>query len=163
MRSDRPTGRYRRKSDASLPGDDADPAAAFSELYSRHVGSVHAWFHRRLEWAASDLTAETLTRAWLAHTRFRDEREGSALPWLLGIAANVLADTVRRNRSEASARERMGLPLDLATEDGYVEAENRLSPCVALERRLRRLPEHELEDAIRRELGTTPPRRRRAS
>ena len=125
--------------------DDRDPAGAFSELYSRHVGTVHAWFHRRLEWAASDLTAETLTRAWLSRERFRDDRDGSALPWLLGIAANVLADTVRHNRIEASARERLGLPLDLATEDGYVEVEDRLSPCLSLQRQLRRLPEHELE------------------
>ena len=145
MQSDRPTGRYERRSDASLLRDDRDPAGAFSELYARHVGTVHAWFRRRLEWAASDLTAETLTRAWLSRERFRDDREGSALPWLLGIGANVLADTVRRDRIEASARERMGLPLDLATEDGYVEVEDRLSPCAALERQLRRLPEHELE------------------
>jgi RNA polymerase sigma-70 factor, ECF subfamily len=145
MQSDRPTGRYERRSDAWLLRDGGDPAAAFSELYSRHVGAVHAWFRRRLEWAASDLTAETLTRAWLSRDRFRDDREGSALPWLLGIAANVLADTIRRNRIEASARQRMGLPLDLATEDGYVEVDDRLSPCVALERQLRRLPEHELE------------------
>ena len=93
MRSDRPTGRYRRKSDALPPADKADPAAALSELYSRQVGTVHAWFHRRPEWVASDVTV-----------------------------------------IQASARERMGLPLDLATEDGYVEVENRLSPCVALER-----------------------------
>lgn len=124
--------------------DATDPAAAFSELYSRHVETVYVWFRRRIEWAASDLTAEMLTRAWLGRERYRDEREGSALPWLLGIAANVLADTVRRNRIEASARQRMGLPLDLATEDGYVEEEDRLSPCVALEQQLRRLPEHEL-------------------
>jgi RNA polymerase sigma-70 factor, ECF subfamily len=145
MQSGRPTGRYERRSDASLLSDDRDPAGAFSELYSRHVGTVHAWFRRRLEWAASDLTAETLTRAWLSRERFRDDRDGSALPWLLGIGANVLADTVRRNRIEASARARMGLPLDLATEDGYVQVEDRLSPCVALERQLRRLPEHELD------------------
>src|SRR3954471_21307885 len=40
--------------------------------------------------------------------RFRDVRGASALPWLLGIAANVLADTVRRNRIETEARERLG-------------------------------------------------------
>jgi RNA polymerase sigma factor (sigma-70 family) len=144
MRSDPATGRFERRSDAALLREDTDPAAAFSELYTRHVATVHAWFRRRLEWAASDLTAETLTRAWLGRKRFRDDRDGSALPWLLGIAANVLADTVRHNRIETSARRRMGLPLDLATEDGYVEVEERLSPRVALERQLRSLPQHEL-------------------
>jgi RNA polymerase sigma-70 factor (ECF subfamily) len=145
MSGDRHPGPYERRSDASLLVDDTDPAAAFSELYARHVGTVYEWFRRRLEWAASDLTAETFTRAWLGRRRFRDDRHGSALPWLLGIGANVLADTVRRDRIETSARRRMGLPLDLATEDGYAEVENRLSPSAALEQQLRRLPAHELQ------------------
>src|SRR5206468_10853555 len=98
---------------------------------------------RRLVWAASDLTAETFARAWLGRGRFRDERDGSALPWLLGIAANVLADTVRRDRIETRARERLGLRLDLASEDGYTAVEERLSPRLTLERSLGSLPEHE--------------------
>jgi RNA polymerase sigma-70 factor (ECF subfamily) len=54
-----------------------------------------------------------------------------------------VAETVRRDRIETKARSRLGLPLDLATEDGYVEVEQRLSPRVELERCLRELPEHE--------------------
>jgi RNA polymerase sigma-70 factor, ECF subfamily len=69
------------------------------------------------------------------------------LPWLLGIAANVLADTVRRNRIETRARERLGLPLDLASEDGYTAVEERLSPRDALARGLGELPAHE-RDAL---------------
>ena len=123
-----------------------DPSA-FSELYARHVETVYRWLRRRLDWAAADLTAETFARAWLGRSRFRDERDGSALPWLLGIAANVLADTVRRNRIETRARERLGLPLDLATEDGYTAVEERLSPRDALTRGLGSLPAHE-RDAL---------------
>jgi RNA polymerase sigma-70 factor, ECF subfamily len=133
------------RTDASLVrAADGDPSA-FSGLYERHVDTVYRWFRRRIEWAASDLTAETFARAWLVRSRFRDERNGSALPWLLGIAANVLADTVRRDRVETRARERLGLPLDLAREDGYAEVEERLSPRLALERSLGSLPEHERE------------------
>lgn len=131
------------RTDASLIHAAATDAAAFSELYARHVDVVYRWFRRRLDWAASDLTAETFARAWLARGRFRDERNGSALPWLLGIAANVLADTVRRDRVETRARERLGLPLDLARDDGYAEVEERLSPRLMLERSLDSLPEHE--------------------
>jgi DNA-directed RNA polymerase specialized sigma24 family protein len=142
MQSDRPTGRYERRSDAWLLRDGGG----------------------------------------LSRDRFRDDRGGSALPWLLGIAANVLADTIRRNRIEASARQRMGLPLGLATEDGYVEVEDRMSPCAwrssdncagstpRLPRRSNE-PGHSpsqpdlsptrVEDAIRRDLAPTPPRRRR--
>jgi len=137
--------RSRDRSDASLLRAAREEPAAFSELYVRHVGAVHAWFTRRLDWAASDLTAETFARAWLSRSRFRDERDGTAVPWLLGIAANVLADTVRRDRIEARARERLGLPLDLAGEDGYTEAEDRLSPRQALARALELLPAHERE------------------
>jgi RNA polymerase sigma factor (sigma-70 family) len=119
--------------------------AAFSELYRRHVLAVHAWFRRRLEWAASDLTAETFAQAWLSRRRFRDQRDGSALPWLLGIAKNVLRDSARRDRVETRAREKLGLPLDLATEDGYVAVEDRLSPQMALAAGLDALPDHERE------------------
>jgi RNA polymerase sigma-70 factor (ECF subfamily) len=129
--------------DASLVRAAATDPSAFGELYMRHVESVHGWFRRRLDWAASDLTAETFARAWLVRGRFRDERGGSALPWLLGIAANVLADTVRRDRVETRARERLGLPLDLGGDDGYAAVEDRLSPRLALERCLLSLPEHE--------------------
>jgi RNA polymerase sigma-70 factor (ECF subfamily) len=139
--------RCRGRSDASLLRDVGDDPSAFSELYVRHVEEVYRWLRRRLEWAASDLTAETFARAWLGRSRFRDEREGSVLPWLLGIAANVLADTVRRDRIETRARERLGLPLDLASEDGYSAVEERLSPRLALTRGLGSLPAHE-RDAL---------------
>ena len=62
--------------------------------------AVFRWCRRRLEWAASDLTAETFAQAWLTRDRFRDEHGGSALPWLLGIARNVLRETIRLDRVE---------------------------------------------------------------
>ena len=115
-------------------------AAAFGELYERHARAVFGWCERRVTWAAADLTAETFARAWLGRRRFRDERDGSALPWLLGIAANVLRESVRRDRLETRARERLGLPLDLASEEGFAGVEARVSPRQALARALRRLP-----------------------
>jgi RNA polymerase sigma factor (sigma-70 family) len=135
--------RYRDRSDASLLMERARDPAAFSELYARHVATVHGWLRRRIDWAASDLTAETFARAWLNRERFRDQRDGSALPWLLGIAANLLADAVRREQIDTRARERLGLPIDLASEDGYAEVEARLSPRLALQEAVQSLPEHE--------------------
>ena len=102
---------------------------AFAELYGRHVSTVHAWFRRRLEWAASDLTAETFAQAWLSRGSFRDEAEGSALPWLFGIAHNVARESARRNAVETRARRRLGLSTDLASDDGYSAVEERLSPA----------------------------------
>jgi len=137
--------RYQGRSDASLLQDVERDPGAFSELYARHVAGVHDWLRRRLEWAASDLTAETFARAWLSRERFCDDRDGSALPWLLGIAGNLLADAVRRERIDSRARKRLGLPVDLASEDGYAEVEARLSPRLALDHALRSLPAHERE------------------
>jgi RNA polymerase sigma-70 factor (ECF subfamily) len=135
----------RRPSDAELIALSQPDAAGFSELYTRHVAEVHAWLSRRLAWAASDLTAETFARAFLTRERFRDDHGGSALPWLLGIARNVLLETVRQDRVETRAREWLGLPLDLATEDGFTEVEDRLSPRLALERHVNALPPGERE------------------
>lgn len=143
MGNDATDSRYQGRSDAALLRDAEQDPAAFSELYARHVATVHGWLLRRLEWAASDLTAETFARAWLCRHRFRDRREGSALPWLLGIAARLLADAVRRERIDTRARQRLGLPVDLGTEDGYAEVEARLSPRPALGQALQSLPVHE--------------------
>jgi len=136
------TGRGAR-TDAELLRDARRDPAAFGELYERHVAAVHAWQRRRLPFAAADLTAETFAQAWLSRRRFRDRRDSSALPWLLGIARNVLAESVRRDRVETRARERLGLPLDLAAEGGYAEVEDRLSPRASLAEGVQRLPEHE--------------------
>jgi RNA polymerase sigma-70 factor (ECF subfamily) len=133
----------------------ADPSA-FGALYDRHALSVHAWCTRRLQWAASDLTAETFAQAWLSRSRFRDDHSGSALPWLIGIARNVLRETIRADRVETRARERLGLPVDLASDDGYASVEARLSPRVALAAALEELPEHEREALELRVLEELP-------
>jgi RNA polymerase sigma-70 factor (ECF subfamily) len=129
------------RTDAELIHAAESDAGAFAELYRRHVSTVHGWFRRRLEWAASDLTAQ----AWLSRRSFRDEAEGSALPWLFGIARNVARESARRNEVETRARRRLGLPTDLASEGGYAAVEERLSPSVALADALETLPEHERE------------------
>jgi DNA-directed RNA polymerase specialized sigma24 family protein len=118
----------RECTDAELLSEARRDPNAFGELYARHVAAVHDWHARRIPWAAADPTAETFAQAWLARRRFRDRRDGTALPWLLGIARNVLRDSARRDRIATQARERLGLPLDLAGEEGYGEVEERLSP-----------------------------------
>lgn len=143
-------------SDAELIRAAGADAAAFGILYERHALRVYVWSRRRLAWAASDLTAETFAQAWLGRHRFRDEHGGSALPWLLGIARNVLRATVRRDRVETRARERLGLPLELAAEEGYAKVEEGLSPRLALAAALDDLPEHEREALELRVVGELP-------
>jgi DNA-directed RNA polymerase specialized sigma24 family protein len=72
-------GNWADRSDTELLRESAD-GAALAELYHRHVAAVHGWLGRRVDRAASDLTAETFAQAWLNRRRFRDERDGSALP-----------------------------------------------------------------------------------
>lgn len=133
------------RSDADLIRAAASDAAAFGALYERHALGVYTWCHRHLEWAASDLTAETFAQAWLSRGRFRDEHGGSAVPWLLGIARNVLRETVRHDRVDTRARVRLGLPLNLAVDEGYAAVEDRLSPRTSLAAAVDHLPEHERE------------------
>jgi RNA polymerase sigma factor (sigma-70 family) len=86
-------------------------ARAFHELYERYATQVYGYHVRRSRdpHAAHDLTAETFAQAWLSRGRFRDEANGSAGPWLFGIARHVLLVSVRQRRVEASASARLGL------------------------------------------------------
>jgi RNA polymerase sigma-70 factor, ECF subfamily len=75
---------------------------AFSELYERHARTIYNYLFRRLaDWSeAEDLTAVVFLEAY----RRRKEVvviEGKLLPWLYGIATNVL-----RNRRRALWRHR---------------------------------------------------------
>ena len=143
-------------SDAELIESANEDAAAFGVLYERHALRVYRWSRRRLDWAASDLTAETFAQAWQGRHRFRDEHGGSARPWLFGIARNVLRETVRLDRVETSARERLGLPVDLAAEEGYAHVDERLSPRLALAAALDDLPPHERDALELRVVGELP-------
>jgi RNA polymerase sigma factor (sigma-70 family) len=144
------------RTDADLLRECARDPDAFGELYARHVDAVHRWFAARLEWAASDLTAETFARAWLSRRRFRDQRDGTALPWLLGIARNVLAATLRHERVESAARRRLGLPCELAEDDGYAAVDDRLSPRRSVTEAIARLSHAEREALELRVIGELP-------
>jgi RNA polymerase sigma factor (sigma-70 family) len=74
-----------------------DPAA-FTEVFDRHFAVIHAYLERRAgRDRADDLAAETFRVAFQQRARYRPLRE-SALPWLYGIASNLL---LRDRRAEA--------------------------------------------------------------
>jgi RNA polymerase sigma-70 factor (ECF subfamily) len=91
-----------------------DPRA-FRELYDRYAARIYAFHLGRVrdDHAAHDLTAETFAQVWISRTRFRDEANGSAAPWLFGVARNVLLASVRRGRLERAACERLGIVAEL--------------------------------------------------
>jgi DNA-directed RNA polymerase specialized sigma24 family protein len=99
------TGDWCGVSDAELLRLSGEDGEAFGLLYDRHVESIFAWCRARTGEAAADMTAEVFARAWLTRQRFRDEANGSAGPWLFGIANNLYRDWLRRRRVETSARQ----------------------------------------------------------
>jgi RNA polymerase sigma-70 factor (ECF subfamily) len=141
------------QSDAALLGlDDPD---AFAELYDRHVRAIFAWSSARVGDYAADLTAEVFALAWQNRKRFRDEHRGSALPWLYGIALNVLRSSLRKRRVEHGARERLGLPVSVAHVD-YEAVDDRLSFPSAAVRAFAELPDVERELLVLRVVEEMP-------
>jgi len=131
------------RSDAELLGAARSDPQAFREFYDRYALWMHAWFQRHTgsDSAALDLTAETFAQAWHSLRRFRDMAEGSAAPWLFGIARNLLRQYYKHNRIETAARERLGLPLAFAESDDYDAVDERvaarsLAPALAAAVRL---------------------------
>lgn len=92
---------------AAVAGGDED---AFVWLYRRYLPLVVRWCLRETanRELAADLSAEVFAAALTAARRYRPER-GSVGTWLLGIARNKLAESRRRGRIEASARQRLGV------------------------------------------------------
>ncbi len=66
-----------------------DPQA-FGLLFERHARPIHRFIARRTDdEVAKDVVAETFFRAFERRDRFSSTRD-DALPWLFGIAVNVL-------------------------------------------------------------------------
>jgi RNA polymerase sigma factor (sigma-70 family) len=85
---------------------DGEPDA-FGVLFRRHARSVYNYCFRRCgDWSeAEELTAIVFLEAWRRRKDVRLERE-NALPWLLGVATNVIrnARRARRRHRDALAR-----------------------------------------------------------
>jgi len=110
---------------ASATGD----RQAFAELYERHARTIYNYLFRRLaDWSeAEDLTAVVFLEAF---RRRRDVVvvEGKLLPWLYGIATNVL-----RNRRRVLWRHR-NLIAQLSSEPGAEVAPDVAARAEAAER-----------------------------
>jgi RNA polymerase sigma-70 factor (ECF subfamily) len=117
-------------------------ADAFGVVFERHATAIYNYCYRRVgNWAvAEDLLSIVFLEAW----RRRDKaiETGKALPWLYGIATNVVRNQWRSERRYSSALRRLPRPrpeADLAAESaGSGEA----AAAVAL---IKRLPRREQE------------------
>jgi len=86
---------------------EADPAS-FGLLFERHGRAVYNYcFRRTADWAAAeDLTSVVFLEAWRKRKEVRLHDE-SLLPWLYGVATNVLRNRSRTLRRYHAALERL--------------------------------------------------------
>jgi RNA polymerase sigma factor (sigma-70 family) len=121
-------------------------AAAFGELFDRHAKAVYNHLFRRTgDWSlAEELTSVVFLEAWRRRSAVRIEHE-SVLPWLLGVATNVLRNSWRSRRRHRAALER--LPREAAAgfaddADARLDDEARMKEILG---RLRALPRCQAE------------------
>src|SRR4026209_2192380 len=110
-------------SDAQLVLASAVDPTAFGQVFDRHAGTVFRFASRRVgSEFAKDETAETFSIAFERRARFEPDR-GAVLPWLLGIATNVI-----RNHRRAERRQlRVTMGADVVHDD----VEERLDAAAA--------------------------------
>lgn len=95
-------------------------AAAFGALFERHAQSVYKFCARRTAdlALAEDLTSITFLEAWRRRHRSPLGQMDSPVPWLLGVANNVVRNSRRSQRRYRAAVERLpSPPLAPAAED----------------------------------------------
>lgn len=124
-----------------------DPSA-FGVLFERHARAIYNYcFRRTADWtAAEDLTSVVFLEAWRKRDAVALQGE-SALPWLYGVATNVLRNRRRSQRRHRAALERF--PRDRSIEfaddaDGRLDAERHMQVVL---RALSQLPRRE-QDVI---------------
>jgi RNA polymerase sigma factor (sigma-70 family) len=91
---------------------------AFGILFERHARTIYNYCFRRIgDWSgAEDLVSIVFLEAW--RRRDKTPSEGKVLPWLLGIATNVVRNRRRAERRYAAALRRLpAAQLEPAFED----------------------------------------------
>lgn len=92
---------------AVLDGD----ADAFEVLYDRHVDRVAGFVARR--WGGpdvEDITAEVFLQAWRQRERIVVDPEAGLLPWLFGVARNLVREAHRGTGRRARLVDKLDPP-----------------------------------------------------
>ena len=106
----------------------SDPEA-FGLIYDRHVDAVFRYLARRLGPVhAEDLVSEVFVRALEARHRTRPHESGSMLPWLYGIARNLV---LKGTRPDPITHHRDTGGTDWSSVDGRVDADSVRMPLRA--------------------------------
>lgn len=81
------------------------------KLEPRGAFCIHVTFQPVHLGEVGGVRAELFAQVAIGLRRFRDEANGSAAPWLYGIAKNLVRRYHEHGRIESAARRRLGMPL----------------------------------------------------
>jgi RNA polymerase sigma factor (sigma-70 family) len=174
-----------------MPADDAtddredtrrslEQPTAFAAVFDRHFDAIHRYLHRRAGVdLADELAAETFLIAFERRARFVAQDGLGILPWLYGIATNLLRHRWRAESRQLRAYARTGIDeavaLDTDASDSRADASRQGAQIAAALARLRPddrdvfllitlagLTQAETAAALELSLGTVATRARRA-
>jgi RNA polymerase sigma factor (sigma-70 family) len=112
------------RSDSDLLTELRREPAALGVLYERHASAVYRYLARRVGvGAAEDLLGDVFVAALTARKRVFLHASRSALPWLYGIAANVVRAHLRRRSDAVPTAEVDGMDWDAV--DARLDATSR--------------------------------------
>jgi RNA polymerase sigma factor (sigma-70 family) len=112
-------------SDGSVIAISVDRPDRFAEIFDRHFASVFRVAERRVgRDQASEVASETFVLAFAKRGSFRPEAV-DALPWLLGIASNVILHQRRRFVRYLAAVERVSADVRTADREGDLGSADR--------------------------------------
>jgi RNA polymerase sigma factor (sigma-70 family) len=121
---------------------------AFGEIFERHAKAVYNHLFRRIsDWSqAEDLTSAVFLHAWRRRSTVVLDRE-SVLPWLLGVANQVLRNQRRATRRYRAVVARVVPAGETASDhaDAVAAAVDDERQMAELRRALAALPRHERE------------------
>ena len=119
---------------------------AFELIFERHFAAVHSYLHRRAGAdVADDLAAETFALAFERRASCR--ANGSTLPWLYGIATNLLRRRWRAERTQLRAYGRSGVDRAIDHEEEAVARLDGATLHARLSKALEAMPQRQ-RDAL---------------
>jgi RNA polymerase sigma factor (sigma-70 family) len=93
--------------DAELIARSCREPGQFEPVFERHFATVYRYLRRRVgDASAEELAAETFLQAFASRERYRPHSSRSALPWLFGIATNLMLEQARRQERQRRAYDR---------------------------------------------------------
>ncbi len=91
------------RSDAEIIGASIEDPTEFGQVFARYHTAIYRFVARRVGLGdAADVAADVFVRAFSIRHRYDTDRP-DCLPWLYGIAANIIGDRLRRTKRRQRA------------------------------------------------------------